>query len=1143
MIDVNPDLVRKLYAKYNPGVNVEEKLSYIQKKYGDDQDSFVKSFYAKYAPDEDVDSKLEYINKSYPIKKKEESTSTNTELVSEPKVKTTNSDLPKQTENTNEEGVISETELFGEKQKPENSDPNFKNPPTLKANSNFEKDQYSLSERSGLSTINKETGGFEDALGNEKTERVNIDGYDNDLMNSITVKMRETGILTNEDLKIMDSEIDRKKRGDFTLGEKFKHGIKKNFSLIGDLLGVDSEQERKQFSSYDRADLIDKKIQKKQSEFFDNLDSEEKEVFESYLVKRNDKLTKDFKIAISSNENINEQLIPKELEGLKSLKESLGELQKKDKKEITEDDVQSYNQLLKEYNGKVDKIQTLERQFASNRKLIINNNDDILTFDKEIDLAKRDYSFEKNRVQPITNGVLDIITDAGLFTANLFLDAVINNAGEEDFLMDAKKSLQDASIKNTELKRNFKKGIRIRQSVSESSSISEVAVNTLDLLIDQAPIIATIAATGGAGLVIVSAHSGEDRRGNLLLDRKNGFNNYTYSQIDNNAMMYATGEGVGESVTYGLLKNYKRLLKSANRNGLSKATFREGVTKAINGTYKGISTANKEGLSELYTEWIQASSDNAGLDQKRKINAFEVYISGFVMGGGIHIAGTLPNMAISSYSKKQNRKKVSENVIKITEYKKLLSDGDFTKEISDLYNSKIQSLRNENDKIINESLDDIKNLSPKDITKITAINSQVKAIQVALQEKGKTEFESKEDIKKSLLSEISDLSNQKDAILENAKSNKFNALSPQEKIKAKEDAQNVLVKEKQDAGETEFKITDAEITEKANELSNKKPAQQNRYVPIMSRPKTASEEVKTLTGKEAEAGEKTVEKIINRGIEEGQDIQDIEDRIFSRFGWGINEIETVRIFIKGKVDGSIKEDFATWRKPTQQSSDTKSDRTTESKDDDKKGIKTGKPLNLTYNKNNEKAPRKSTEFGQDVEPSGDYVTQSFGFTPEGLTTGKVKIKNPLVIEITSETQISYKYELSKKYGGKKGKELTDAIKKEGYDAIITKYDDGSSGEIILIDNQRQSETQEKGDTTANENIQSGNRSDNNKGKDEVAQDLTPEQKAESKPQLKMNFVTKTEMTKSAHLNKTVTVNNRIKEDYKEIKKLLDCLWK
>ena len=117
-------------------------------------------------------------------------------------------------------------------------------------------------------------------------------------------------------------------------------------------------------------------------------------------------------------------------------------------------------------------------------------------------------------------------------------------------------------------------------------------------------------------------------------------------------------------------------------------------------------------------------------------------------------------------------------------------------------------------------------------------------------------------------------------------------------------------------------------------------------------------------------------------------------------------------------------------------------------------IETGSPFTFTYNKNPEQAPDMGSVFGQDVEPTGDYVTRNEGFTPEGFESGLVTVKKPLVIDITDETQVSYKNDLSDSYDGKTGQELSDAIKEDGFDSIVTLREDGSTGEIILLDDQR-----------------------------------------------------------------------------------------
>ena len=120
-----------------------------------------------------------------------------------------------------------------------------------------------------------------------------------------------------------------------------------------------------------------------------------------------------------------------------------------------------------------------------------------------------------------------------------------------------------------------------------------------------------------------------------------------------------------------------------------------------------------------------------------------------------------------------------------------------------------------------------------------------------------------------------------------------------------------------------------------------------------------------------------------------------------------------------------------------------------------KDISTGKKTIIYFNKNTEKAPNLGKTFGQDVEPSGNYITQTESdFLPNGFIQGKVTFKNPLVISVNDDTLITYKNELSNKYDNSKGKNLTNKLKKEGYDGIIT-VNGENIGEIIAFDNSEQ----------------------------------------------------------------------------------------
>jgi hypothetical protein len=104
---------------------------------------------------------------------------------------------------------------------------------------------------------------------------------------------------------------------------------------------------------------------------------------------------------------------------------------------------------------------------------------------------------------------------------------------------------------------------------------------------------------------------------------------------------------------------------------------------------------------------------------------------------------------------------------------------------------------------------------------------------------------------------------------------------------------------------------------------------------------------------------------------------------------------------------------------------------------------TGKPFEFFSVRNKEKAPRLGTQFGQDIEPSGKYISQSTPGAAKNLDArfekGSVRFENPLVVEFGGGygTPTNWKNVLSSQYGGKTGLKLTKAIRDAGYDGIVT----------------------------------------------------------------------------------------------------------
>ena len=210
MSDVNEDLIRNLYAKYAPDVDVDSKIEHIQTTYGDNQDSFVESFYRKYSPDTEVSSKLDYINSKYPVdevKKKEETEEIEEkELVSDSQEEVTESTTEVGNESTSQASVLeeevktpSETEVVVEEQIPGisgTSTPGIIKDPSMLPASEVEQEVFTES----ISKINKDSD-----LENIKTTTVRkVVGAD---PQGEVMSVNKLGISNTEALSIQENKV------------------------------------------------------------------------------------------------------------------------------------------------------------------------------------------------------------------------------------------------------------------------------------------------------------------------------------------------------------------------------------------------------------------------------------------------------------------------------------------------------------------------------------------------------------------------------------------------------------------------------------------------------------------------------------------------------------------------------------------------------------------------------------------------------------------------------------------------------------------------------------------------------------------------------------------------------------------------
>ena len=109
-------------------------------------------------------------------------------------------------------------------------------------------------------------------------------------------------------------------------------------------------------------------------------------------------------------------------------------------------------------------------------------------------------------------------------------------------------------------------------------------------------------------------------------------------------------------------------------------------------------------------------------------------------------------------------------------------------------------------------------------------------------------------------------------------------------------------------------------------------------------------------------------------------------------------------------------------------------------------FETGVPVAMPFYRNTESSRRHGValqrdgmDLGLKVEPAGRYMLHrqpNYRDLP-GLETGTVRFRSPLVLEHVSTKSTGWKGRLSAAFGGKKGKNLSKAIVKAGYDGIVT----------------------------------------------------------------------------------------------------------
>lgn len=106
---------------------------------------------------------------------------------------------------------------------------------------------------------------------------------------------------------------------------------------------------------------------------------------------------------------------------------------------------------------------------------------------------------------------------------------------------------------------------------------------------------------------------------------------------------------------------------------------------------------------------------------------------------------------------------------------------------------------------------------------------------------------------------------------------------------------------------------------------------------------------------------------------------------------------------------------------------------------------------LAYIRNlgNGKTANYGSRYGQNIEPAGEYmiVDDLYNDRPQkymlpNYEYGFITFKHPLIVDFINTTDKGWKKTVSDMFNGLTGKRLSNAIKKAGYDGVITVSDYG-----------------------------------------------------------------------------------------------------
>lgn len=468
-----------------------------------------------------------------------------------------------------------------------------------------------------------------------------------------------------------------------------------------------------------------------------------------------------------------------------------------------------------EYTSLNYELKTIGSRLEKYHDDIFSNRENLGTAEQELDLFNRQYGDAYNLISKLGIGFKELGYNA--IGAIDYLDTTISSVFGPNLVQQAKHIKTQSIIKegkeDIEKERNM-----LRKPVENIESLNGFLNKISDMTSDNfVPIAVSSIGLGGIGL-LGAAEAGRkyNEMSQDVISGKKKFDPITAALTP---LFYGGTDFLLDGLPmYKMIKNGGRTFDAIMKqeaNLIEKTMFDKGSVFV-----KSYTKATGEALSPMVAgQFFKNSFDIIALNEDK--NVFEgmeqVVKDGLFLSTMMHSFPHLIGLGLKPFQSKNELRLLDENSRKIIEFSKQLEDPNITPVAKGILEKSIKELTDNSSSIINNTIDKLSNSSDEKVLAIMKITSE----SAELRAKAKEIYDSKVSNKKDLLNAISEeyklLNEKRNGIIDGSITD-VDLLPIKDQDKIKRQALESLTTELNPDGTKNIKITNEQISSKANEI-------------------------------------------------------------------------------------------------------------------------------------------------------------------------------------------------------------------------------------------------------------------------------------------------------------------------------------